>query len=134
MLKFETPYWFTLMFSTVTFKQQLVTNNDLLQSPSMWTQDVPSPVRSLYVFLVCLLLLLLLAVSSSPLRTTSHHDFAQKFSVSELHCFLAGKDVEGNSPSMLKDETPQTPNSVSKVWWDRVASLVLLSFFLCLSY
>lgn len=96
----------------------------------MWTQDISRLVISLSVNLVRLLLFLLLAISSSPLRTASHHDFAQKFSVSEFHFFVAGKDVEGNSPSMLKDETPQTPNSVSKVLLDRVASLVLLSFFL----
>lgn len=45
-----------------------------------------------------------------------------KISVSESHCFVAGKDVEGNSPSTLKDETPQTPNSISKVLWDRDAA------------
>lgn len=44
--------------------------------------------------------------------------------------FVAGKDVEGNSPSSLKDETPQTPNSISKVLWDREPFPVLLSFLL----
>jgi len=51
-------------------------------------------------------------------------------SVSESHLFVAGKEVEGNSPTALKDETPQTPNSISKVLWDRDPSLVLLSFLL----
>uniref|UniRef100_A0A8C3LTH5 Oxysterol binding protein like 5 n=1 Tax=Chrysolophus pictus TaxID=9089 RepID=A0A8C3LTH5_CHRPC len=37
----------------------------------------------------------------------------------DIYPLSPGKDVEGNSPSMLKDETPQTPNSVSKVLWDR---------------
>ena len=60
----------------------------------------------------------------------SSHGFAQNFSVCESHLFVAGKDVEGNSPSALKDETPQTPNSISKVLWDRDPSLVLLSFLL----
>ncbi|OXB63562.1 hypothetical protein ASZ78_008838, partial [Callipepla squamata] len=33
----------------------------------------------------------------------------------DIYPLSPGKDVEGNSPSMLKDETPQTPNSVSKI-------------------
>lgn len=44
--------------------------------------------------------------------------------------FVAGKDVEGNSPSALKDETPQTPNFISKVLWDREPFTFLLSFLL----
>lgn len=56
----------------------------------------------------------------------SSHSFAQNFSVSESLFSVAGKDVEGNSLSALKDETPQTPNSISKVLWDRDESLVLL--------
>lgn len=74
--------------------------------------------------------LLLLAVRSSPSKAISSHSFAQNFSVSESHLLVAGKDVEGNSPTALKDETPQTPNSISKVLWD--PSLVLLSFLLSL--
>lgn len=70
----------------------------------------------------------MLAVRSSPSKVISSHGFAQNFSVSESHLHVAGKDVEGNSPTALKDETPQTPNSISKVLWD--PSLVLLSFLL----
>ncbi|KAM9372818.1 oxysterol-binding protein-related protein 5 [Phaethornis superciliosus] len=33
----------------------------------------------------------------------------------DIYPLSPGKDVEGNSPSALKDETPQTPNSVSKI-------------------
>ncbi|XP_075568487.1 oxysterol-binding protein-related protein 5 isoform X2 [Pelecanus crispus] len=33
----------------------------------------------------------------------------------DIYPLSPGKDVEGNSPSVLKDETPQTPNSISKV-------------------
>ncbi|XP_015719674.1 oxysterol-binding protein-related protein 5 isoform X5 [Coturnix japonica] len=33
----------------------------------------------------------------------------------DIYPLSPGKDVEGNSPSMLKDEAPQTPNSVSKI-------------------
>uniref|UniRef100_A0A8D0ENA5 Uncharacterized protein n=1 Tax=Strix occidentalis caurina TaxID=311401 RepID=A0A8D0ENA5_STROC len=35
----------------------------------------------------------------------------------DIYPLSPGKDVEGNSPSALKDETPQTPNSISKVLW-----------------
>lgn len=58
------------------------------------------------------------------------HGFAQNFTGFESHYFVAGKDVEGNSPSSLKDETPQTPNSISKVLWDRELFPVLFSFHL----
>lgn len=44
--------------------------------------------------------------------------------------FVVGKDVEGNSPSALKDETPQTPNFISKVLWNRETFPFLLSFLL----
>ncbi|XP_009959650.1 PREDICTED: oxysterol-binding protein-related protein 5-like [Leptosomus discolor] len=33
----------------------------------------------------------------------------------DIYPLSLGKDVEGNSPSALKDETPQTPNSISKI-------------------
>lgn len=58
------------------------------------------------------------------------HGFAQNFAGFESHFFVAGKDVEGNSPSALKDETPQTPNFISKVLQDRETFSFLLSFLL----
>ncbi|XP_041894698.1 oxysterol-binding protein-related protein 5-like isoform X3 [Corvus kubaryi] len=33
----------------------------------------------------------------------------------DIYPLSPGKDVEGNSPSSLKDETPQTPNSIGKI-------------------
>ncbi|XP_068254369.1 oxysterol-binding protein-related protein 5 isoform X1 [Nyctibius grandis] len=33
----------------------------------------------------------------------------------DIYPLSPGKDVEGNSPSVLKDEIPQTPNSISKI-------------------
>uniref|UniRef100_A0A8C5TRR0 Uncharacterized protein n=1 Tax=Malurus cyaneus samueli TaxID=2593467 RepID=A0A8C5TRR0_9PASS len=33
----------------------------------------------------------------------------------DIYPLSPGKDVEGNSPSALKDDPPQTPNSISKI-------------------
>uniref|UniRef100_A0A8C5JF81 Oxysterol-binding protein n=2 Tax=Junco hyemalis TaxID=40217 RepID=A0A8C5JF81_JUNHY len=44
----------------------------------------------------------------------------------DIYPLSPGKDVEGNSPSSLKDETPQTPNSISKAGSSRKISLPLI--------
>lgn len=96
----------------------------------MWIQVILNSARSLFVILMCMRASLA-CCSSNPYNAMRSHDFAQYYSVSESHFFVAGKDVEGNSPSALKDETPQTPNSISKVLWSRgFIPLVLLSFLL----
>ncbi|KAJ7402374.1 Oxysterol-binding protein-related protein 5 [Pitangus sulphuratus] len=44
----------------------------------------------------------------------------------DIYPLSPGKEVEGNSPSALKDETPQTPNSISKAGSSRKISLPLI--------
>lgn len=49
------------------------------------------------------------------LLISSETQYVLRSSQSFYECCVSGKDMEGNSLPMLKDEIPQTPNSANKV-------------------